>query len=221
MLEVLSREKVRRSAYLMGSGNTHNILFLTIMGLELKKQLELAEEDGADVIVDCAASGGNWSGICLPLIKDRLDGKTKTRFVACQPEGWACFVDGEYKYTDAFIMNPLAKVYTLGWRENPPQIQAKGVMVPVGAIIPSYLRYKGIMEARKYSEKDVARAALEWIRVEGYIPALESTYAIKGGIDEAIRAKEEGKKKVIIINISGHGYYDVAGYQAYLEMIGE
>jgi tryptophan synthase beta chain len=219
MLELFCGEKVRHSAYVMGSGNTHNILFLTIMGLELKKQLEIAGEDGPDIIVDCAAAGGNWSGICLPFVKDRLDGKTKTRFVACQPEGWACFSDGEYEYVDAFIMNPLAKVYSLGWRENPPQIQAKGLMIPVGAIIPSYLRQKGLMEARKYTEKDVASATLEWIRTEGYIPALEASYAVKGGIDEAIKAREEGRRKVIVINISGHGYYDTEGYASYMKMV--
>jgi len=221
MLEVLNQEKVRRSAYVMGSVNTHNILFLTIMGLELKKQLELAGEDGPDVIVDCAGAGGTWSGICLPFVKDRIDGKTKTRFVACQNEHFACFSDGKYEYVDAFIINPLMKVYSLGWRKDVPQCQAKGIQIPNGAIIPSYLRHKGIMEARKFSEKDIAKAALQWVRIEGYIPAMESTYAIKGGIDEAIKAKEEGKKKVIVINISGHGYYDHEGYRAYLKMIGE
>lgn len=218
MLEVFAKEEVRHSAYLMGSGNTHNILFQTIMGLELKKQLELAGENEPEVIVDCAAAGGNWSGICLPFVKDKLDGKIATRFVACQAEGWAPFVDGEYKYADAIPMNPLAKIYTLGERENPPQIWAQGLQVPWASIIPSYLRSKGIMEARKYSEKEVAPAALQWIRAEGYIPALEATYAVKGGIDEAIRAREEGKARVIVINISGHGYYDVAGYRGYLEM---
>ncbi len=218
MLEVLSKEKVRRSAYVMGSVNTHNILFMTVMGLELKKQLELAGEDGVDVIVDCAGAGGNWSGICLPFVKDRLDGKTKTRFVACQPWDFACFSDGEYKYVDAFITNPLMKVYSLGWRKDFPQIEAKGIEIPNGAIIPSYLRRIGIMEPRKYQEKEVAQAAFQWIRTEGYIPALEATYAVKGGIDEAIRAREEGKKKVIVINISGHGFYDTEGYKAYLQM---
>jgi len=221
MLEVLSKEKVRRSAYIMGSVNTHNILFLTIMGLELKKQLELAGEEGVDVIVDCAGAGGNWSGICLPFVKDRLDGNSKTRFVACQPWDFACFLDGKYEYVDAFITNPLMKVYALGWKKDVPQIAAKGIEIPNGAIIPSYLRHKGIMEAKKYKEKEVAQAALQWIRTEGYIPALESTYAVKGGIDEAIRAREEGRKKVVVINISGHGFYDTEGYKAYLQMVGE
>jgi tryptophan synthase beta chain len=221
MLEVLGKEKVRHSAYLMGSGNTHNILFLTLMGLELKKQLELAGEDMPDVIVDCAGAGGNWSGICLPFVKDRLDGKTSSRFVACQPEHFACFSDGKYEYVDGFITNPLMKSYALGWRKDVPQCQAKGLQIPHGAIIPSYLRHKGIMEPRKFPEKEVAKAALQWIRTEGYIPAIEATYAIKGGIEEALRAKEEGEKRVIVINISGHGYYDVDAYKAYLELIGE
>lgn len=221
MLEILDEEKPRYSAYVMGSANTSNILFLTIMGLELKKQLERAGEDGPDVIVDCAAAGGNWSGICLPFVKDRLEGKTKTRFVACQPEHWACFVDGTYGYVDAFVTNPLMKVYALGWRENPPQCQARGLQIPSGAIVPSYLRYKGMMEARKFGEKEVAEATWLWTRTEGYVPAVEATYAIKGGIDEAIRAREEGKRKVIIINISGHGYYDTEAYQAYARILEE
>ena len=218
MLEVLDKDKTKQSAYLMGSANTCNIMFLTIMGLELKKQLEIAEEDGPDVIVDCAAAGGNWSGICLPFIKDRLDGKSTTRFVACQPEGWAVFLDGTYEYTDGFVMNPLSKVYSIGWRPNPPQIHAKGLMIPVGAIIPSYLRRKGVMEVRKYSEKEIAKTTLQWTKTEGNIPAIEATYAIKGGIDEAIKAKEEGRKKVIIINVSGHGYYDVEAHTELLKM---
>jgi len=159
MLEVLEREKPRYSVFVMGSTNTYNILFLTIMGLELEKQIELMDEGDPDVIVDCAAARGNWSGICLLFVKKKMDGKLKTRFVACQPEDWACFLDSRYKYTESFIMNPLAKIYSLGWRKNPPQIQAKGLMVPVGAIIPRYLRHKGIMEVRKYSGKEVAKAA--------------------------------------------------------------
>ena len=119
---------------------------------------------------------------------------------------------------DAFITNPLMKVYSLGWRKDFPQIEAKGIEIPNGAIIPSYLRRIGIMESRKYREKEVAQAAFLWIRTEGYIPALEATYAVKGGIDEAIRAREEDKKKVIVINISGHGFYDTEGYKAYLQM---
>jgi len=218
MLETLEREKPRHSVFVMGSYNTHNILFLTIMGLELKKQIEIMGEGDPDVIVDCAAAGGNWSGICLPFVKQKLDKKIKTRFIACQPEGWACFQDGKYEYTESFIMNPLTKIYSLGWRKNPPQIQAKGLMVPVGAVIPSYLRHKGIMEVRKYSEKETAKAALTFIRAEGYIPAPEATYAIKGGIEEALKAKEENRKRVIIINISGHGYYSTKEYEKYLKI---
>jgi len=209
--------KSKDSVYCLGSVLNHVLLHQTIIGLETKKQFEILG-DYPDIMIGCFGGGSNFGGFALPFVKDRLEGKTKTRFLAAQSESAPNLVKGEYKYNfaDYAEFTPMLKMYTLG-HKNPllPPIKAEGLRYHGAAPIMSYLKNKGILEAISYpsDEKVIFEAAKIFTQAEGFIPAPESAYAIAAAIDEAKRAKKRNKKIVIAFNMSGHGFLDLGSYK--------
>jgi len=204
--------------YSLGSVLNYVLLHQTIVGLEAKKQLELAG-DYPDIVIGCIGGGSNFAGLSFPFIGDKLKGiKKDLRTIAVEPTACPSVTKGEYRYDfgDTAEMTPLLKMYTLGHRFIPNPIHAGGLRYHGMAPIISFLCKEGIMEARAYSQVSVFKAAVDFAHCEGIIPAPESSYAVKATIDEALRCKREEGKKTILFNLSGHGLLDLASYEKYL-----
>jgi tryptophan synthase beta chain len=202
--------------YALGSVTNHVMLHQTIIGQECKKQMELA---GCypDVVIGCAGGGSNFAGIAFPFAADKIAGK-KVRIVAVEPAACPTLTKGEYRYDfgDTANMTPLFKMYTLGADFMPPSIHAGGLRYHGMSPLVSLLRHQNLIEAVSCDQVAVFDAALMFAQAEGIIPAPESSHAIKCAIDEALKAKEEGKEKVILFNLSGNGYLDLGAYDNYL-----
>lgn len=201
--------------YSLGSVLNHVLLHQTVIGQEAAKQLEKIDAY-PDIVIGCVGGGSNFGGIALPFIKDRLHGKT-IRAVAVEPASCPTLTKGEFRYDfgDTAKMTPLLPMYTLGHNFMPPSIHAGGLRYHGMAPILSRLYQDGVIEARSYQQLEVFEAAVLFARTEGIIPAPESAHAIRAAIDEAKKAKLEGKKKVILFNLSGHGHFDMGAYDAY------
>lgn len=201
--------------YSLGSVLNHVLLHQTIIGQEAKRQLEKADVY-PDVVIGCVGGGSNFGGLVLPFIKDRLEGK-KLRAVAVEPASCPSLTKGEYRYDfgDTAGMTPLLPMYTLGHDFVPPSIHAGGLRYHGMAPIISRMYLDGLIEAQAYPQEEVFEAAVTFARSEGIIPAPESSHAIKAVISEALLAREEGSRKVILFNLSGHGHFDMSAYDAY------
>ena len=202
--------------YSLGSVLNHVMMHQTIVGLELKEQMKLAE-DKPDVIVGCVGGGSNFSGLVYPFVKDKLDGQD-IRFIAAEPTSCPTLTKGIYHYDfgDTAEMAPVVKMYTLGHTFIPPAIHAGGLRYHGDSPILSLLVKTGVIEAKAYHQNPVFEAALTFARHEGIVPAPETAHAVKAGIDEALKCKETGEEKCIVIGFSGHGHFDLAAYDAYL-----
>ena len=174
--------------------------------------------EGPDVVIGCAGGGSNFSGIAFPFLRERLAGRSSTRFVAVEPASCPSLTKGEYRYDfgDTVGTTPLLKMHTLGNDFKPAPIHAGGLRYHGMAPMVSHLYDQGFIEAVAYKQNECFEAAIRFIRTEGIIPAPESSHAIKAAIDEALRAKEAGEERVILFNLSGHGHFDMAAYDAYL-----
>ncbi|HOJ09666.1 MAG TPA: TrpB-like pyridoxal phosphate-dependent enzyme [Clostridiales bacterium] len=201
--------------YALGSVLNHVCLHQTIIGLEAKKQMEMIDEY-PDVIYACVGGGSNFSGIAFPFLMDKFNGK-KVRAVAVEPSACPTLTKGvfAYDYGDTAKMAPIAKMYTLGHDFVPAGIHAGGLRYHGASKIISQLYHDGLIDAVAYGQKVVFDAAIMFARTEGIIPAPESSHAIRAAIDEALRAKEAGEEKVILFNLSGHGYFDMSSYDYY------
>jgi tryptophan synthase beta chain len=201
--------------YALGSVLNHVCMHQTIVGLESKKQLEMIDEY-PDVVIGCVGGGSNFSGIVFPFIADKFKGK-KVRGVAVEPTACPTLTKGKfaYDYGDTAKMAPIAKMYTLGHDFIPPGIHAGGLRYHGDAPILSQLVKDGFIDAVAYNQKPVFDAAVQFARVQGIVPAPESAHAVKAAIDEALQAKEAGEERVILFNLSGHGYFDMAAYDYY------
>jgi tryptophan synthase beta chain len=193
----------------------HVCLHQTVIGLEAREQLRLAG-DYPDVVIGCHGGGSNFAGIGFPFVADKAAGK-QVRVVAYEPTSCPTLTKGVYAfdYGDTAEMAPVAKMYTLGHDFMPPGIHAGGLRYHGASPLVSQLLHHGVIEARAVGQIACFEAAVTFARTEGIIPAPESSHAIRGAIDEALRAKEEGKEKVILFNLSGHGHMDMAAYDAY------
>lgn len=204
--------------YSLGSVLNHVLLHQTIVGQEAKKQLEIAG-DYPDILVGCVGGGSNFSGLFFPFLKDKLDGKAPNLRVICA-EATACprLTKGLYKYDfgDTACTTPLLKMYTLGHTFIPAPIHAGGLRYHGMAPIISALYHRKIIEAVAYKQNGVFEAAVRFTKTEGFIPAPESAHAIKAVIDEAEKCKKTGEAKVIVLALSGHGYFDLTAYDSYL-----
>ena len=201
--------------YSLGSVLNHVLLHQTIVGLETKKQLEIAG-DYPDIVIGCVGGGSNYAGIVFPFLKDRFDGK-KLRAVAVEPASCPTLTRGPYAYDfgDEAEMTPLLAMYTLGHNFVPPPIHAGGLRYHGMAPLISHLVREKYIEAVAYKQLDVYNSGITFARSEGIIPAPESNHAIHATVLEALKAKEAGEAKTILFNLSGHGHFDMAAYDAY------
>jgi tryptophan synthase beta chain len=203
--------------YALGSVLNHVLLHQTIIGLEAKKQLAKIG-DYPDVVIGCCGGGSNLGGTALPFYADKIAGRD-VRLVAAEPKACPTLTKGlfTYDFGDTAQMTPLMKMYTLGHNFIPPSIHAGGLRYHGDAPIISMLTKGGLMEAIAYYQTEVFEAGFLFARTEGFIPAPETNHAIKAAIDEAIKAREEGKERVILFNFSGHGLLDLSAYDAFLK----
>ncbi len=197
------------SHYALGSVLNHVLLHQTIIGLEAKEQLQLAGEDGPDVVIGCCGGGSNLGGIALPFMTDE-----KVRLLAVEPTSCPTLTGGsfEYDFGDTAEMTPLLPMYTLGHAFVPPSIHAGGLRYHGDSPVISLLVQQGRMDAVAYPQGKTFEAAVQFARTEGKIPAPETGHAIRAAIDEALAAKESGEERVILFNFSGHGLLDLQAY---------
>ena len=202
--------------YSLGSVLNHVLLHQTIVGLELKKQLKLAG-DKADIICGCVGGGSNYAGAIFPFVKDKLNGED-IQFIASEPTSCPTLTRGPYRFDfgDTAGLTPLLKMHTLGHNFVPPPIHAGGLRYHGAAPLLCQLVDDGVIEARAYNQTDVFKAALLFARTEGSLCAPETSHAIKTAIDEALKCKETGEEKCIVIAYSGHGFFDLAAYEKFL-----
>ncbi|MBI3971354.1 MAG: TrpB-like pyridoxal phosphate-dependent enzyme [Chloroflexi bacterium] len=203
--------------YALGSVLNHVLLHQTVIGLEAKKQMEMAGEY-PDVVIGCVGGGSNFAGLAYPFVRDKLTGaQPKLRFLATEPESCPTLTRGEYTYDfgDTVGLTPLVKMYTLGHSFVPPEIHAGGLRYHGDAPSLSQLVHEKVIEAAAYHQRASFDAAVQFARAEGVIPAPEASHAIRAAIDEALQAREAGERRTILFNLSGHGFFDMAAYDAY------
>ncbi len=203
--------------YSLGSVLNHVLLHQTVIGLESIKQMEMAGEE-PDMIIACAGGGSNFGGIAFPWLGLTFRGGRKYQVIAVEPEAAPSMTRGRYAYDygDTAKMAPMVKMYTLGHDFIPEPIHAGGLRYHGMSPQVSLLKHEGFIEARSVHQRPCFEAGIQFARTEGLIPAPESTHAIRVAIDEALAAKQSGQKKVILFNLSGHGYFDLSSYQRYL-----
>lgn len=203
--------------YSLGSVLNHVLLHQTMIGLEAKKQFEMAG-DYPDIVIGCCGGGSNLGGVSFPFIQDKINGKNLTA-IAVEPSSCPTLTKGDFRYDfgDSTGLTPLLHMYTLGHDFVPPGIHAGGLRYHADAPLVSQLCADNLMTARAYPQLECFEAALQFAKTEGVIPAPETSHAIKAAIDEALIAKEEGKEKTIFFNFSGHGLLDLQAYSAYFD----
>jgi len=205
-----------KTRYSLGSVLNHVMLHQTIIGLEAKKQMKMVGEK-PDIIIGCAGGGSNFAGLSFPFVADKINGDDVTIIpvepTACPTMTRAPFV---YDFGDTACTTPLLAMHSLGHSFVPPPIHAGGLRYHGMAPLVCQAIVEGLLEPRAYHQLQSYEAAVTWSRTEGFIPAPETSQAIAAVIDEAQKAKEEGKEKVILFNYSGHGLMDLTGYDAYL-----
>jgi tryptophan synthase beta chain len=203
--------------YSLGSVLNHVLLHQTIVGLEAKKQMEMTGVD-PDYVIGCVGGGSNYAGLALPFMRDKLkDGKDIT-FIAVEPEACPTVTRGKYAYDhgDTAKMTPLLRQHTLGHIFIPPAIHAGGLRYHGMAGIISLLCSEGCMEAKAYHQNEVFENAMLFAQAQGVVPAPETSHAIAAAMDVARECKKTGEAKNILFNFSGHGYFDMAAYDAFL-----
>ena len=213
--DAISREDTK---YSLGSVLNHVLMHQTIVGLESKKVLK--EIDAyPDIIVGCVGGGSNFGGMFLPFIKDKLDGtKPDLRVINVEPYSCPTLTKGPYAYEfgDVAGLAPIAKMFTLGHGFIPPPVHAGGLRYHGMAPIICHLLNLGFVEARAAHQLETFEAGITFAKSEGIISAPETDHAIRATIDEALKCKETGEAKNILLAHSGHGHFDMAAYDAYL-----
>ena len=203
--------------YTLGSVLSHVTLHQTVIGLEAEKQMEMAGEY-PDVVIACFGGGSNFGGVSFPFMRHNIKDGRKTRFIAAEPTSCPKLTRGvfQYDYGDVAGYTPLLPMFTLGHNFMPANIHAGGLRYHGAGTIVSQLLKDGLMEAADIRQLESFEAGLLFARSEGIIPAPESCHAIAATIREAKRCKEEGKREVILFNLSGHGLIDMSAYDQYL-----
>ena len=203
--------------YALGSVLNHVCLHQTVMGLEAREQLAMVD-DYPDVVIGCVGGGSNFAGIAFPFAGDKLTGKHKdVDLIGVEPASCPTLTKGLYTYdlADEAGYTPLLKMFTLGHDFVPPSIHAGGLRYHGDSPIVSRLVHDGVMRGISYHQSEVFDAAQTFARTEGIIIAPETSHAVKGVIDEALKCKKSGEKKTILFNCSGHGNFDMSAYDAY------
>ncbi|MCL2646962.1 MAG: TrpB-like pyridoxal phosphate-dependent enzyme [Phycisphaerales bacterium] len=203
--------------YALGSVLNHVCMHQTVIGQEAIDQMELAGEE-PDVVIGCAGGGSNFAGIAFPFIERNWHRNKKHRLLAVEPASCPSLTKGEFRYDfgDTAEMTPLMKMYTMGHDFVPPGIHAGGLRYHGMSPIISQLHHLRLIEARSYPQAPVFDAAIQFAKTEAIIPAPESAHAICAAIDEALDAKAKKEKRVILFNLSGHGFMDMSAYDSHL-----
>ncbi len=204
--------------YSLGSVLNHVLLHQTIIGEEARLQMEMAG-DFPDVIIACVGGGSNFGGIAFPFLRDKLTGDKKNlEVIAVEPASCPSLTRGKFTYDfgDEAGFTPLLKMYTLGHNFIPAKIHSGGLRYHGMSPIVSHLKDLDLIKAESYFQKEVFEAAVLFAREEGIVPAPESSHAIKSAVEQAKKCKESGESKTILFNLSGHGFLDLAAYDAYL-----
>lgn len=211
--------KDERAKYSLGSVLNHVLLHQTIIGLEAKKQFELLGEK-PDVLIGCVGGGSNFAGFTFPFIEEMLRGKENYDVIAVEPAAVPSLTDGEYRYDfgDTAGITPLLMMYTLGHDFVPPPIHAGGLRYHGAAPTVSLLKHRGTIRSVKYTQEEVFEAGRLFAMTEGIIPAPETNHAVKAAVEEALKCKKSGERKVIAFNFSGHGLLDLKGYEDVLKI---
>ncbi len=204
--------------YSLGSVLNHVLLHQTIIGEEARLQMEMAG-DFPDVVIACVGGGSNFGGIAFPFLRDKLTGDKKNlEVIAVEPASCPTLTRGKFTYDfgDEAGFTPLLKMYTLGHNFIPAKIHSGGLRYHGMSPIVSHLMSLDLIKAESYYQKEVFEAAVLFAREEGIVPAPESSHAIKSAVEQAKKCKESGESKTILFNLSGHGFLDLAAYDAYL-----
>jgi len=215
-VEVAVKSKGKKK-YSLGSVLNHVILHQTVIGEEALKQMDMAGEY-PDVVIGCVGGGSNFAGIAYPFLRENLRNAKNTRLLAVEPTATPSLTKGVYTfdYGDTARMAPIVKMYTLGHTFIPAPIHAGGLRYHGMAPSLSALYDAGYIQAVAVRQLATFEAAIQFARCEGIIPAPESAHAIRAAIDEALDARSKDEERVILFNLSGHGNFDMASYQAYL-----
>jgi len=202
--------------YSLGSVLGHVLMHQTVVGIESLQQMEMAGEY-PDIVIGCAGGGSNFAGFAFPFIHKNLTEGKKAKIIAVEPASCPTMTKGVYTfdYGDTAAMAPIVKMYTLGHTFIPPGIHAGGLRYHGMAPSVSALVNHGDVEARAVQQLATFEAAVQFSKAEGIIPAPESAHAIRVAIDEALKCRQSGEKKVIAFNLSGHGHFDMTAYEAY------
>ena len=204
--------------YSLGSVLNHVLMHQTIIGLEAKRQMEVAG-DYPDILIGCHGGGSNFAGLAFPFLADKLKGRRKDlRAIAVEPCACPSLTAGvrEYDFGDVAGSTPLMMMHTLGHKFMPPPVHAGGLRYHGSAPLVSHLLSSKLIEAEAYHQGEVFESAIKFAQCEGTIPAPESAHAVHSAMLHAIKAREAGEKKVILFNLSGHGHFDLSAYEAFL-----
>nr|WP_303663940.1 TrpB-like pyridoxal phosphate-dependent enzyme [Ruminococcus bromii] len=202
--------------YVLGSVLNQVLLHQSVIGLEAKAALEKYNVK-PDIIIGCAGGGSNLGGLISPFMGEKLRGENDYKFIAVEPASCPSFTRGKFAYDfcDTGMICPLSKMYTLGSGFIPSANHAGGLRFHGMSSTLSQLYHDGLMEARAVEQTSVFAAAEQFARVEGILPAPESSHAIRVAIDEALKCKETGEEKTILFGLTGTGYFDMVAYQKY------
>lgn len=223
-LGIAISEAVERAAmdpetkYSLGSVLNHVLMHQTIIGQEAMLQMEKAG-DFPDVIIAPFGGGSNFAGISFPFLREKIKNGREFRAVAVEPASCPKLTKGEFRYDfgDTVGMTPLLPMYTLGHNFMPPAIHAGGLRYHGAGVLVSQLLKDKIIEAQAVQQLECFKAGVLFANAEGILPAPESTHGIAQVVKEAELAKQEGKSKTILFNLSGHGYFDMSSYQDYFD----
>lgn len=204
--------------YSLGSVLNHVLTHQTIIGLEALEQMEMADEY-PDIVIGCTGGGSNFAGLAYPFLHQNFTNGKNTRIIAVEPTSCPSLTRGRYTFDfgDTAGMAPIAKMHTLGRNFVPAGIHAGGLRYHGMAPSLSALVDNGDIEAQAVNQLATFEAAIQFARAEGIIAAPESAHAIRGAIDEALQCREAGQKKVILFNLSGHGHFDMAAFDDYMQ----
>jgi len=216
-IEAAVTDTTGQTRYSLGSVLNHVMMHQTIIGLEAKKQLEIAGEKKVDVIIGCAGGGSNFAGLAFPFVYDKING-ANIDIIPVEPSSCPTLTKGPYVYDhgDTAKMTPLVAMYSLGHSFVPAPIHAGGLRYHGMAPLVSKAAQEGLLSPMALHQLESYEAGILFAKTEGIIPAPETTHAIATVIREAKKAKEEAKEKVILFNFSGHGLLDLTGYDKYL-----
>jgi tryptophan synthase beta chain len=217
-VEAAVTDPTGKTRYSLGSVLNHVMLHQTIIGLEAKKQLAKIGEKKVDVVIGCAGGGSNFAGISFPFVLDKING-AQIDIIPVEPSSCPTLTRAPFAYDhgDVAKMTPLLPMHSLGHEFVSPPIHAGGLRYHGMAPLVSAAVVEGLLTPRAMNQLKCYESAMLWARTEGFIPAPETSHAIAAVIDEAVKAREEGKEKVILFNWSGHGLMDLKGYESYME----